>query len=304
MAEWHAANVADARRKPSVFHSFARDLAAIVVYLYEEQKKYYMKKVIYVIACSLVLGLSPVFGQPQSIGQPFAPNRPNPFNASAAAALPTFDLKFPGGGPTDLVKAIEAASGNPLNVIISKEDEDIELPPLKMTGVTVPQLFQALEPMSVKNVTVMTASPLFGMGPQQTTYITSYGFKTTGDPTENSIWYFHVQRPTVPPLASSGNVCRFFSLAPYLEHGFTVDDITTAIQTGWKMAKDSSPPELNYHKETKLLMAFGDPDELKTIDNVLQTLPASNATRTELDSMRQAIKDLQAKVNALAPPAH
>jgi hypothetical protein len=70
------------------------------------------------------------------------------------------------------------------------------------------------------------------------------------------------------------------------------------------MAKDPSPPELNYHKETKLLMAFGDPDELKTIDNVLQTLPASNATRTELDSLRQTIKDLQAKVNALAPPAH
>jgi hypothetical protein len=281
----------------AIYQSFARDLAATVVYPYEErygqQKEYYMKKVIYVIACSLVLGLSPVFGQPQT-----------PSNASAAGALATFDLKFPGGGPRDLVKAIEAASGRPLNVIISKEDEDIELPPLKMTGVNVAQLFQALEPMSVKNVSVLTASPFFGQGPQYTTMTTSYGFKTTGAPTENSIWYFHVQRPTVPPLVSSGRVCRFFSLAPYLEHGFTVDDITTAIQTGWKMAKDSSPPELNYHKETKLLMAFGDPDELKTIDNVLQTLPASNATRTELDSLRQTIKDLQAKVNALAPPAH
>jgi hypothetical protein len=69
---------------------------------------------------------------------------------------------------------------------------------------------------------------------------------------------------------------------------------------------------LNYHKETKLLMAFGDPEELKTIDTVLQTLPASNATRTELDALRQGIKDLQAtikdlqaKVNALAaPPGH
>jgi hypothetical protein len=252
-----------------------------------------MKKVIYVIACSLVLGLSPVFGQP-------------------LAPRPTFDLKFPGGGPTDLVKAIEAASGKPLNVIISKQDEDIELPPLKMTGVTVAQLFQALEPMSAKNVAVRTASPFFGQGQQYTQVITSYGFKTTGDPTENSIWYFHVQRPTLPPLDSSEKLCRFFSLAPYLEHGFTVDDITTAIQTGWKMAKASSPPELNYHKETKLLMAFGDPEELKTIDTVLQTLPASNATRTELDALRQGIKDLQAtikdlqaKVNALAaPPGH
>jgi hypothetical protein len=163
-------------------------------------------------------------------------------------------------------------------------------------------LFQALEQMSEKNVSVRTASPFFGAGPQYTTMITSYGFKTTGDPTENSIWYFHVERPSSPPPVPQAKVCRFFSLAPYLEHGFTVDDITTAIQTGWKMAKASSPPELNYHRETKLLMAFGDPDELNTIDTVLHTLPSSNATRTELDSMREAIKDLQAKVNAPAPP--
>jgi len=253
-----------------------------------------MKKVICVIACSLILSLSPVFGQPQNIGLPPASNHQMPSNASAAATLTTFDLKFPGGGPTDLVKAIEAASGKPLIVIISKQDEAIELPPLKMTGVNVAQLFQALEPASLKNVAFVTGTSGFFPGapssPSWTTTTTSYGFKTTGDPMENSIWYFHVQIPSSPPLVSSGKVCRFFSLAPYLEHGFTVDDITTAIQTGWKMAKDSSPPELNYHKETKLLMAFGHPDELKTIGDVLRTLPSSNATRAELDSMRQEIK--------------
>jgi hypothetical protein len=267
-----------------------------------------MKKVIYIIACSLALGLSPVFGQPQSIGQPPPSNHQKPSNASASATPATFDLVFPGGGPVDLVKAIEAASGRPLNAIINKQDEDVEMPPLKMAGVNVARLFQALEPMSVKDVAVITGTFNYGAGPrsspQYTTVTTSYGFRTVGDPTENSIWFFHVQRPTLPPLISSGKVCRFFSLAPYLERGFTVDDITTAIQTGWKMAKNSSPPELNYHKETRLLMAFGDPYELKTIDTVLETLPSSNATRTELDSMRQAIKDLQAKVNTLAAPAH
>jgi hypothetical protein len=214
----------------------------------------------------------------------------------AKRSLATFDLKFPGGGPKDLVKAIEAASGTPLNVIINKQDEDVEIPPLKMTGVNVAQLFQALEPMSVKNVDVVTTT-------SWSTATTSYGFKTAGDLTENSIWYFHVQRPSSPPPVSREKLCRFVSLAPYLDHGFTVDDITTAIQTGWKMAKVSSPPELNYHKETMLLMAFGDPVELKTIDDVLHTLPSSNATRNELDSMHQEIKYLQGKVTALVPPA-
>ena len=73
-------------------------------------------------------------------------------------------------------------------------------------------------------------------------------------------------------MVSTEKVCRFYSLAPYLDRGFTVDDITTAIQTGWKMA-GVIPPELNYHKETKLLIAFGEPDELKTIQDVLNALP-------------------------------
>jgi hypothetical protein len=261
----------------------------------KEQKNNYMKKVICLIACSLVLGLSPVFGQQQ------------PSSASGAAALVTFNLNFPGGGPMELVKAIEDASGKPLNVIISKQDEDVELPPLKMTGVNVARLFQALGPMSVKNVTVATGLYGYyggsgGLTPQYSIAATSYGFKTTGEPTENSIWYFHVQRPSDASLVSPGKVCYFFSLAPYLERGFTVDDITTAIQTGWKMAGDTSLPELNYHKETKLLLAFGDPAQLRTIDAVLRTLPSSNATRSELDSMRQAIKHLQAEVDAFPPP--
>lgn len=258
------------------------------------QKKNYMKNAIHVIACSLVLGATPVFGQPENPDMPrsrvTAPQSAS--NAPTPAPLPKFDLKFPGGGPTDLVKAIEAASGKPLNVIISKQDEDTELPPLKMTGVNVWQLFRALELISVKSVDIVR-------GTGWDTVTTSYGFTTTGEPTESSIWHFHVQRPSSPPQISSEKTCRFFSLAPFLEHGFTVDDITTAIQTGWKMAKVPAPPELNYHKETMLLIAFGYPAELNTIDTVLRALPSSNATRNELDSMRQAIKDLRAQLNVV-----
>jgi hypothetical protein len=52
-----------------------------------------------------------------------------------------------------------------------------------------------------------------------------------------------------------------------------VDDITTAIQIGWKMAGVTPSPELDYHKETKLLIAYGEPDQLQTIEDVLQALP-------------------------------
>jgi len=83
-----------------------------------------------------------------------------------------------------------------------------------------------------------------------------------------------------------------------------VDDITTAIQTGWKMAGITSPPELNYHKETKLLIAFGEPDQLKTIDNVLQSLPSSYTTHSEMEvfksHLEDEVRDLSLQVNKLS----
>ncbi len=207
-----------------------------------------------------------------------------------------FNLDFPGGTPAQLVKAIENAMHN-INVIINKDDENVELPPLKMENVFLPQLFTALEVASRKTVAVST-SPMMGMG-SYSQFTTSYGFKSADNLSDTSVWYFHVDKPSLPPLVSTQKICQFYSLSPYLDRGFTVDDITTAIQTGWKMAGEPATPELNYHKETKLLIAFGEPDKLKTIDNVLRTLPSSNATRDELDNLRKSVRDLRTSVDDL-----
>jgi len=53
-----------------------------------------------------------------------------------------------------------------------------------------------------------------------------------------------------------------------------VDDITTPFKP-LENGGVTPTPELNYHKETKLLIAFGEPNKLKTIDDVLRTLPQS-----------------------------
>lgn len=185
-------------------------------------------------------------------------------------ALTRFDLDFAGGTPKELVAAIEKAMGKPLNVIIPEEDNDVQLPPLKMNNVDVAQLFQALQSASAKTEAV--SRPFTG-----SQYVmTNYGFRTDGTPTDDSIWYFFVQGPVPPPPAPTPppppRICRFYSLAPYLDRGYTVDDITTAIETGWKMLKDTSTPSISFHKETKLLIAVGEPDKLEIIDAVLKAL--------------------------------
>ena len=54
--------------------------------------------------------------------------------------------------------------------------------------------------------------------------------------------------------------------------GLSVDDITTAIQTGWKMMGDKETPSISFHKDTQLLIAVGEPGKLETIDAVLEAL--------------------------------
>jgi hypothetical protein len=265
----------------------------------------------------LAISLTPVFGQP-------TPQTPGDFNQrlqtiinkadgsseSQTQNLTRFNLDFPGGTPKDLVAAIEKATGKPLNVIIPIENADVQLPPLKMNDVVTPQLFMALEVASVKQVAVVTST--FGGGrsgpASYSTFESNYGFETGGKPTDNSIWYFHVSKPSLPlavPTESTQKICKYYPLEIYLNRGLTVDDITTAIQTGWKMMGETSPPEISFHKETKLLIAVGEPDKLEVIDNVLKALqpPPPNPTADFQERLQQIIKNqAQASVPAARPP--
>lgn len=273
-----------------------------------------MKKSLCLAASLLALNLTPVFSQPvanppQPMPAPRVPPAPGNFNQrlqeivraggpqTEAPELTKFNLDFPGGTPKELVAAIEKAMGKPLNAIIPTEDADLQMPPLKMNDVVVPQLFSALEAASRKTVAVSTGN----FGNSYSTVTTDYGFKTADSPlTDASIWYFHAEKPSMPPMVSTAKVCRFFTLANYLNRGFTVDDITTAIQTGWKMSGETATPELSYHKETKLLIAFGEPAKLGTIQNVLESLPSSAITQNDLDSMKDRVSQLQQQVNQLS----
>jgi hypothetical protein len=229
-----------------------------------------MNKSIYLAASLFVLTLAPVFGQ-----QVHTIDAPPGQEIGSTPRLTKFNLDFPGGTPRQLVAAIEHATGKPLNAIIPAEDATMALPPLKMNNVDVSQLFEALKSASTKTETYVTGT--FYNGPFPTpnqnyqTIQTCYGFQTSGNPADNSIWYFYIVKPP-PPRAIPTKACRFYQLAPYLERGLTVDDITTAIQTGWKMQGDTAPPDISFHKETKLLIAVGEPDKLDVIDAVLKAL--------------------------------
>lgn len=276
-----------------------------------------MKRTLCIALGLLLLQFTPAFGQPRlpspsSIprGATALPQRldPNTGLPVQPPALTRFSLDFDGGTPTELVKAIEKAMGKPLNAIIRDEDKDVRLPELKMNDVNVQELFQALEQASQKQMTLISGTYSPGMN-SYSQFVSYYSFRTAGEVSDNSIWYFHVEKPTLPPVVPTEKTekyTQFYSLDPYLQRGFTVDDITTAIQTGWKMAGVAPTPQMNYHKETKLLIVNGNPKDLNTVRQVLDALPSSNATRTaiqelrsEMDQLQQQIKQNQSRVERL-----
>jgi hypothetical protein len=289
-----------------------------------------MKKTLCLAIGLMAFQITPVFAQvaPPSMGHavPATPppnfqqrlsaiqNRPGPGIAAidpvtglpvGEADLPKFNLDFPGGPPGELVKQIEKATGKPLNVIIRPDDAQEDLPPLKMSSVTVPQLFAALEAATTKTENVF--APQLG---RYENVKTGCGFSwSDGLVTEDTIWFFRVERPENTSAPAETKIVQYYSLAPYLDRGFTVDDITTAIQAGWKMAGVNPTPELNYHKETQMLIAYGEPSRLQTVQQVLQTLPSANAeywkqTETQMNKMQAQIDQLKQQLaNPANPPA-
>jgi len=200
------------------------------------------------------------------------------FEGQSPLELPKFDIDFPGGTPTFLVELIqdtlkELDPNLYLNAIIPDEFKNEKLPPLKMRNVDVQQLFKALEFASLRSIAQPMAMDAFNRAVTQST--TSYGFQTTGPITPQSIWYFHVQKPT---QAEPIKIVRYYQLAPYLAE-FTMDDIGSAIEAGWNMLGETNTPKLNFHQDTKLLIAVGVPQHLEMISSMLKELGAGMTNR-------------------------
>lgn len=217
----------------------------------------------FLLGASRLIAAEPPGTPPRIVQNTAAPEAQEP-------KLPKFDLDFPGGTPDKLVQSISKASGHPLNAIIPKDGADVVLPPLKLRHVDAEQLFGALSAASHKTVHIRSNNG--GYSDQDS----SYGFQCKSRPDQDSVWYFHNTRLSEPPPA---NWIRFYQLNPYLE-AYSVESITTAIETGWKMLGIATPPKLSFHKDTGLLIAVGEPDGLRVIDDMLQNLPLKKADST------------------------
>ncbi|MFN0069812.1 MAG: hypothetical protein ACKVYV_19520 [Limisphaerales bacterium] len=213
---------------------------------------------------------------------------------------PQFDLDFPGGSPASLVDTLAAASGHPVNVILPEDAGNVSLPPMKLRGVTVPEVFEAITQASRRTVERDVARSDGRTFRQR--FAVSYGFRPAGRPAHDGIWIYFAElpppelppEPVIPPRAPEPQVdpttgqmvrpqaaaapieeVRVLNLSPFLQAGRSVEDITTAIRTACDLLPGGGQPKLTFHKETNLLLTRGRPDQLELIEQVLAQIRES-----------------------------
>jgi hypothetical protein len=214
-------------------------------------------------------------------------------DGSASQREKPFNLEFPGGPVQEFVVAVENATGAPFNVIIPSSAQELQIPPVRVKGVTLRPLLAALSQSSTQQ------KPVGAMrgGLPGAVQFAETGFSFT--PSENgpqAVWQLTVRgAPDAPAPPPPPPTVRFYQLKPILEAGLKVEDVTTAAETAWKMMKlgKEQMPELKFHEETGLLIAAGSDPALAVIDSVIAAQPGrSPAPPSALNPIARPLQPL------------
>lgn len=204
--------------------------------------------------------------------------------AAEAEAEPRFSIKFEGGSPDQLVRALRQAVTTTTknapgpNVMIANAMRDVQIPPFALQNVTVSDVFQALN-----NVADSAKSGQWSLsGSTQPIWVLNpaNSFGSSVDPL------------TGQPLGMGGRAreprtVQVFPVSRYLAE-LKIDDLTTAIQTAWNLLpsvrdEGGTPPTLKFHKDTELLIAVGTDDQLRLAKEVLTSLSQGRAEKMEME---------------------
>jgi hypothetical protein len=101
-------------------------------------------------------------------------------------------------------------------------------------------------------------------------------------------------------FGGGGTSTLFFDLSKILDEELTIEDVTTAIRTGWTAAAGGKEPPaeaLKFHQESKLLIASGPPQQLESVTNIVRLLeerrrPSKDEQTLTIESLRARIEEM------------
>ena len=180
-------------------------------------------------------------------------------------------VKFAGGTVTDYVKALVKEAGT-INVVVAPEAAEVPMPPVTLTKVTVSAAIGLVDGRSLlqreRSIQLDVRHMPQYTEQEQPTYQIHATVRGNPVGTQASVW-------TIANLLR-GDI-------------FDADDVLEAVETALDILQSTDEPIIRFHKQTGLLIARGDPQQLSTIDDVLEQLQQSQHLMSQWPM--QALRD-------------
>lgn len=174
-----------------------------------------------------------------------------------------FDLDFSGGSAQELIAALSEASGTRVNALIPAASDQFEMPALKFYHITVAEVLTSL---SYRESVPVIHNPRDSL--KTSIQYRDIGYQWTF---ANNIWTMNVDALTPGVVLPINYVVHSFSIGGLLDT-YTIDAITTTIDSAWKLNEASEENKIMFHPETKILLVKCPEYDMNILTQVLNTL--------------------------------
>lgn len=193
----------------------------------------------------------------------------------------TFDIRFPGGNLRDLTEAIKTQNEGIIpNIMMDEHAGSVLIPPFYLVNVSLMELMEALQYVDPRLEIDAPSEAVFAISAMEAniaSFVAIYDIR--------------------------------YLLDPNSPQHFNMDDIATAIRTGWDMIPLSSEPAMKVHQETNLMIVRGNKEEQVIAETVIRQLSdqqkqknssaASSALRRQLSVLQQRYDALVKTIDSL-----
>lgn len=206
------------------------------------------------------------------------PKRPLPVRPKTTQTNPDlYDVVFPGGTLESLIQMIFEQNQRPANVVLEENVKGVIVPPLQLQGVRMASLAETLDYSMGSQLDYRKADNLIAFYHRRVdAYVSIYNIQ-------------HLIEQEDPSLA------------------YSLNDVTTAIQTAWQMYDYKQDPQMKVHEATFLIIVQATKGEHQIVHDVLSRLTKADRRttdnvrhlKTQVGNLRSELRRLESELKAL-----
>ncbi|MEZ6243661.1 MAG: hypothetical protein R3B57_11535 [Phycisphaerales bacterium] len=188
------------------------------------------------------------------------------------------DISFPGGTLQDFVEAIKAAvPENVTNVLLRHEAATLEVPPMELRSVSTKTAFELAVPTRGQ----WTEPQPDGSSIEYYRDLDVVGGDAMSAPVfvVDAKQWTHPREPVMNKASPEPRI-DVFSVEKAVKDDADVKELLTAIDTALALGESDSKAEVKFHPDSALLIVRGTPDQISTIDRVIERFRETGSART------------------------